>query len=78
MIATALCEAMALACGDRVRALALTVELTEDDAPVGTFLKVEATVRARRGATIAAAATATSAGRPIAAAQGRFELEQPV
>jgi hypothetical protein len=35
-------------------------------------------VRARQGDAIAAAASATSEGRPIAAARGRFELEQPV
>ena len=42
VIAAALCEAMALACGPRARAIALSVELTADDAPVGAFLDVEA------------------------------------
>ena len=41
VIAAALCEAMALACGPRARAIALSVELTAD-APVGAFLEVEA------------------------------------
>jgi acyl-coenzyme A thioesterase PaaI-like protein len=78
VIAAALCEAMTLACGPRARALALTVELTADGAPVGAFLDVEAETRGREGATIAGTATASSEGRPVAVAQGRFELEQPV
>jgi acyl-coenzyme A thioesterase PaaI-like protein len=78
VIAAALCEAMALACGPRARAIALTVELTAHDAPVGAFLDVEATVGDRDGRTIAARATAGSEGRPVAVAHGRFDLEQPV
>jgi acyl-coenzyme A thioesterase PaaI-like protein len=78
VIAAALCEAMALACDPRARAVALTVELTADDAPVGAFLDVEAAVGDRDGRTIAATATASSEGRPVAAAHGRFELEQAV
>jgi acyl-coenzyme A thioesterase PaaI-like protein len=77
VIAAALCEAMALACGPRARAVALNVELT-GDAPVGAFLEVEATTGERQDDTIAATATAVSEGRPVAAAQGRFELEQAV
>ncbi|HET7046897.1 MAG TPA: hypothetical protein VFI54_01395 [Solirubrobacteraceae bacterium] len=77
VIAAALCEAMALACGPRARAVALNVELAAD-APVGAFLDVEAVTGERRGDTFAADATAASDGRPVAVAQGRFELEQPV
>jgi acyl-coenzyme A thioesterase PaaI-like protein len=77
VIAAALCEAMALACGPRARAIALSVELTAD-APVGAFLEVEAATGDRQTGTIAATATAVSEGRPVATAQGRFELEAAV
>jgi hypothetical protein len=77
VIAAALCEAMALACGPEARAVALSVELIAD-APVGAFLDVEAATGGQPADTIAATATAASEGRPIARAQGRFELEQPV
>lgn len=77
VIAAALCEAMALACGPRARAVALTVELTAD-APVGAFLDVEAATGDREAGTIAATATATSEGREVAVAQGRFALEPAV
>jgi acyl-coenzyme A thioesterase PaaI-like protein len=78
VIAAALCEAMALACGPRARAVALNVELTTDDAPVGTFLDLEARVVDREGRTVAAAAKASSDDRPVATADGTFELEQAV
>ena len=78
VIAAALCEAMALACGPRARAVTLTVELNADDAPVGAFLDVEAATGDRGDGKISAAATASSEGRPVAVAHGRFELEQPV
>jgi acyl-coenzyme A thioesterase PaaI-like protein len=77
VIAAALCEAMALACGPRARAVGLDVELAAD-APVGAFLDVEATTGEREAGTIAATATATSEGRPVAVAHGRFELEHAV
>jgi acyl-coenzyme A thioesterase PaaI-like protein len=77
VIAAALCEAMALACGPEARAVALSVELTAA-APVGAFLDVEAATGEQQAGTIAVTATAASEGRPIARAQGRFELEQPV
>ena len=78
VIAAALCEAMALACGPRARAVALSVELTGHDAPVGAFMDVEATVGRRDDHESSATATATSEGRPVATASGRFVLEQPV
>jgi len=78
VIAAGLCEAMALACGPKARAVSVTVELTADDAPVGAFLDVEAATGDREGGTISATATASSEGRPVAAAHGRFALEQPV
>ena len=77
VIAAALCEAMALACGPRARAIALSVELTAD-APVGAFLEVEAATGDSQAGTIAATATAASEGRRVATAQGRFELEAAV
>ena len=78
VIAAALCEAMALACGPRARAIAFSVELTANDVPVGAFLDVEATAGDKHGPTIAATATAVSEGLPVAAAQGTFVLEQAV
>ena len=78
VIAAALCEAMALACGPAARAVALSVELTAADAPVGAFLDVQATVSRRDDHENHAASTATSEGRPIARASGRFVLEQTV
>jgi acyl-coenzyme A thioesterase PaaI-like protein len=77
VIAAALCEAMALACGPRARAVELTVELAAD-APVGAFLDVEAATGERQADTIAATATAVSDGHPVAAASGRFALEHAV
>src|SRR5205807_8296743 len=77
VIAAALCEAMALACGPRARAVALNIELTAD-APVGAFLDVEAATGERQGDTLAADATAASEGRPVAVARGTFELEHGV
>ena len=71
VIAAALCEAMALACGPRARAIALSVELTADDAPVGAFLDVEAIADDQHGPTIAATATAASEGRRSRAGQVR-------
>ena len=78
VIAAALCEAMALACGPRARAVSLNVELTAHDAPVGAFLDIEAAAGDPEGRMIAATAAAVSEGRPVAAAQGRFALEQAV
>jgi acyl-coenzyme A thioesterase PaaI-like protein len=77
VIAAALCEAMALACGPRARAVGLNFELTAD-APVGAFLDVEAATGERQGDTFAADATAASEGRQVAVARGTFELEQGV
>jgi acyl-coenzyme A thioesterase PaaI-like protein len=78
VIAAALCEAMALACGPEARAAALSVELTADDVPVGAFLDIEAAVSRRDVDENRATATATSEGRPVATASGRFVLQQPV
>jgi acyl-coenzyme A thioesterase PaaI-like protein len=78
VIAAALCEAMALACGPDARAIAFSVELTGDEPPVGAFLEVEAATGDGETGTIAATATAVSDGQQVATAQGRFELEAAV
>lgn len=78
VIAAALCEAMALACGPRARAVTLNVELTAADAPVGAFVEIEAATGDRQGRTIAASAAASAEQRPIAIARGTFELEPAV
>ena len=75
VIAAALCEAMALACGPEARAVAISVELTAHDAPVGAFLDIEAAAGERDGRAIAATATAAAEGRAVAAASGSFVLE---
>jgi hypothetical protein len=77
VVAAALCEAMALACGPGARAVALNVELSAD-APVGAFVDVEATVGDQTGEAIAATAAATSEGRPVATADGTFVFKQAV
>jgi acyl-coenzyme A thioesterase PaaI-like protein len=74
VIAAALCEAMALACGPRARAVALHVELTAD-APVGAFLDIEASLGEQTGT---ATAVAASEGRQVAMASGTFAPEQAV
>ena len=76
VIAAALCEAMALAVGPSARALELNVELTAQGAPIGAFLDVEAATDAPEADRMAATATATSEGRPVATARGTFELER--
>ena len=81
VIAAALCEAMALACGPRARAIALSVELTADDAPVGAFLDVEAIADDQHGphdrGDRDGGLRRGAPGRPNSAA-GRFELEAAV
>jgi acyl-coenzyme A thioesterase PaaI-like protein len=73
ILAAALTEAMALACGPSATAIALAVELAEAP-PVGTFLTVEARVEGRDGATARATATAASDDRRIVArGRGRFQ-----
>ncbi len=71
VIAAALAEAMALACGLEARAVAFEVSLS-DSAPVGAFLELEARVERRDGARADASATASANQRVVATARGRF------
>jgi acyl-coenzyme A thioesterase PaaI-like protein len=76
VVAAALCEAMSLACGPAARAVGLEVELTAP-APVGAFLDLEASRGQPGGDTTEATATATSDGRLVARARGRFRSGPP-
>ena len=71
VIAAALTEAMALACGLEARAVALEIFLVEP-APVGAFLELEARVLERDGPLANATATATAEERMVAQARGRY------
>ncbi len=71
VIAAALTEAMALACGLDARAVALEISLVEP-APVGAFLELEARVLERDGPLANATATATAEERMVAQARGRY------
>ena len=73
VLAAALSEAMALACGLEARALAF--ELTVNaPAAVGAFLEVAARVEHREASVARASATATADQRMVARAQGSFRL----
>jgi hypothetical protein len=76
VVAAALCEAMALACGPQARAATLEVELV-GAAPVGTFLDVQASTGPQCDGLTEANATATSEGRIVARARGRFRSGPP-
>jgi acyl-coenzyme A thioesterase PaaI-like protein len=71
IVATALAEAMALACGLPFSTIGFEVAL-EAPAPVGAFLEVSARVEGRDGPIANASATATADGRIVAEARGRF------
>jgi hypothetical protein len=71
LVAAALCEAMALACGPAARATTVAVRLT-GSAPVGAFLDLQAFVQGQAGGTARASATASSEGRQIARAEGTY------
>jgi hypothetical protein len=76
VLAAALCEAMALACGPGARAESLEIELT-GIAPVGTFLGLTATPGSRSGEHVEASASATSEDCVVATARGRFRIAAP-
>lgn len=76
VIAAALCEAMALACGPGARAESLEVDLI-GGAPVGTFLELTATPGPRSGDQAEATASVTSEDRVVATARGRFRIAEP-
>ncbi len=71
VLAAALSEAMALACGPGARARTLEISLT-GPAPVGAFVEVEARVERREGAAAQVSATATADRRMVAQARGSF------
>jgi len=71
VIATALAEAMALACGLDARTVSLELSFSAG-APVGAFVDVEARVEQRDGSLADASATASINQRVVATARGRF------
>jgi acyl-coenzyme A thioesterase PaaI-like protein len=71
IVAAALCEAMALACGPAATAEALQVTF-ESRAPIGTFLDLEARADAAEGGGMSARAHASSDGVQVAHATGTF------
>jgi acyl-coenzyme A thioesterase PaaI-like protein len=75
VVAAALQEAMALACGAAAHATSLAVELT-GSAAVGTFVDVQAIVHGATDQTVGARATASCEGRPIASAHGRYAFTE--
>ena len=77
VIAAALSEAMALACGREARAVELAVSLEAGaQAPVGGFVELEAAVERRAGGHVHATATAltTEDRRIVARGRGRFRM----
>jgi len=71
VLASALVEAMALACGVDARAVSFGVSL-KSSAPVGAYLEVEAWVESRDGHLANARATVTADRRVVAQARGSF------
>jgi acyl-coenzyme A thioesterase PaaI-like protein len=71
IVAAALTEAMALACGPDARAISFEVELG-GPARVGSFVDVEARVERRDGPMAYATATATADQRMVGQARGSF------
>ncbi len=71
IVATALTEAMALACGLDAHPAALETEFLEA-ASIGGFLELEARVERRDGPTAYVTATATADQRMVARARGSF------
>jgi acyl-coenzyme A thioesterase PaaI-like protein len=73
VLAAALSEAMALACGLDARAESLSIDLNAG-APVGSFVQIEARVERREGPTAHAGATAMADQRTVARARGSFRV----
>ena len=71
VVAAALGEAMALACGLSAQPLAVTVAFL-DTAAVGTFLDLEASIEERTPEGIEVTASARSAERLVARARGTY------
>jgi acyl-coenzyme A thioesterase PaaI-like protein len=73
VVAAALADAMALACGLDARVIALEISYGEP-APVGAFLDIEARVERRDGPSADASASARADQRMVAQARGSFRL----
>ncbi len=73
IVAAALCEAMAFACGPAARATTISVQIT-GTAPIGTFLDLQAFVQEKADGTARASGTASSEGHPVARANGGFAI----
>jgi acyl-coenzyme A thioesterase PaaI-like protein len=73
VVAAALVEAMALACGLEARPVSFEVSL-DAPAPVGAFVEVHARLQSRDGPLAHATATATADRRMVAQARGSFRL----
>jgi hypothetical protein len=71
VVAAALLDAMALACGPDARITKFELEIG-DRAPVGVFLEIEVRVERRDGPRADAAATARADERMVAQARGSF------
>jgi acyl-coenzyme A thioesterase PaaI-like protein len=71
IVAAALAEAMALACGREARAHALTVEFA-DHAPVGAFLELEARIEDRTDERCTVTASARAQEQLVARARGIY------
>jgi acyl-coenzyme A thioesterase PaaI-like protein len=73
VVAAALLDAMALACGPDARIMKFEIEISEP-APVGAFLEIEARVERRDGPRADATATALAEERMVAQARGSYRL----
>jgi hypothetical protein len=73
VVAAALIDAMALACGPEARMTALEISFSEP-APVGAFIDVEARVERRDGTRADASAAARADQRMVAQARGSFRV----
>jgi acyl-coenzyme A thioesterase PaaI-like protein len=73
VVAAALLDAMALACGPDARVTALEISYGEP-APVGAFLDIEVRVERRDGPSADATATALADERMVAQARGSYRL----
>jgi acyl-coenzyme A thioesterase PaaI-like protein len=73
VVAAALVEAMALACGPEARPQSFEISIIAP-APVGAFLEIEARVEHREGPSADATAVGRADQRMVAQARGRFRL----
>jgi len=73
VLAAALIDAMAFACGPDARVSALEIAYS-GSAPVGAYVEIEARVEHRDGLSADATATARAEERMVAEARGRYRL----